>query len=329
MTSSIGLDMVNEEHSESDLLSSMDNNFYNDYLRTINESNPSTNSSYHFEMNNSFNNNQIIKNSPSLEHIRKAFTSSNEDNETIDKTPNLISSLIKDKGTDERKMETKTKTDYTSNKKKKCGRKTDENTKADSVHDKFKSDNIIRKIKVHVIQEEIISFINNCLKSKKSGKKKLLKLFQNDLTSLKKNKNIELMNTTLKDIYGKNKIADKYLENKGKYNEKLINEIYQNDEYIELQKFLNLTFMEFYYIYTHKMTKKVLDENLRQKMNNISLFNSTNFKGIEVYIDKLAEKNKEKGMSDDENAEYIKTFKDYCAKYKEWFEEKVGRNEKE
>ena len=328
MIPSIDFDMVNEEHSESDLLSK-DNNFYG-YLLTINdESNQSTNSSHHFEKNNSFNIEQKNKSSSSLEDFQKVFFISNDDNETIDKEPYLSSFLKRDKGTDETKRETKTKTDYTNNKRKKCGRKTDGKTKTDNVHNKLAGDNMIRKIKVHVIQDKIISLINNSLKSKKSGKKKLLKLIQKDITSLKRDKNIELMNTTLKDIYGKNKIADKYLENKGKYNEKLINEIYQNDEYIELQKFLNLTFMEFYYIYTHKMTKKVLDENLRQKMNNISLFNSTNFKGIEVYIDKLAEKNKEKGMSDDENAEYIKTFKDYCAKYKEWFEEKVGRNEKE
>ena len=328
MTSRIDFDMVNEEHSESDLLSK-DNNFYG-YLLTINdESNQSTNSSHHFEMNNSFNIEQKNKNSTSLGDIQKVFFISNDDNETIDKEPYLSSFLKRDKGTDETKRETKTKTDYTNNKRKKCGRKTDGKTKTDNVHNKLAGDNMIRKIKVHVIQDKIISLINNSLKSKKSGKKKLLKLIQKDITSLKRDKNIELMNTTLKDIYGKNKIGEKYLENKGKYNEKLIDEIYKNDEYIELQKFLNLTFMEFYYIYTHKMTKKVLDENLCQKMNNISLFNSTNFQGIEVYIDKLAKKNKEKGMSDDENAEYIKTFKYYCAKYKEWFEEKVGRNEKE
>ena len=325
MTSSIDFCMVNEEHSENDIL--MGNNFYIRYLETINpDSNQSTNSSHNFEMNNSV---QINKSSSSLEDFQKAFLNSNEDNETIDKEPYFTSFLKRDKGTDETKRGTKTKTDYTNNKRKKCGRKTEGKTETDTVHNKLAGDNMIRKIKVHVIQDKIISLINNSLKSKKSGKKKLLKLFQKDITSLKRDKNIELMNTTLKDIYGKNKIGEKYLENKGKYNEKLIDEIYKNDEYIELQKFLNLTFMEFYYIYTHKMTKKVLDEDLCQKMNNISLFNSTNFQGIEVYIDKLAKKNKEKGMSNDENDEYIKTFKYYCAKYKEWFEEKVGRNEKE
>ena len=328
MTSSIDFDMGNEEHSENDVLS-MDKSYIG-YLETIYpDSNQSTNSSHHCETNNSFNSVQINKSSSDLEPFQKVFPNSNEDNKTIDKEPYFTSFLKRDKGTDETKRETKTKTDYTNNKRKKCGRKTEGKTETDNVHNKLAGDNMIRKIKVHVIQDKIISLINNSLKSKKSGKKKLLKLIQKDITSLKRDKNIELMNTTLKDIYGKNKIGKKYLENKGKYNEKLIDEIYKNDEYIELQKFLNLTFMEFYYIYTHKMTKKVLDEDLCQKMNNISLFNSTNFQGIEVYIDKLAKKNKEKGMSDDENAEYIKTFKYYCAKYKEWFEKKVGRNEKE
>jgi hypothetical protein len=303
----------------------MDNNLYTDYLLKIksNEANQSTNSS----INNIFNSNEINSYSPSIENIQKIFITPNEDNDTIEKMLNILSPKLK--STVESKNESKSKTNYTNNKKIKCGRKTLENTKTENIHDKFKGDNIIRKIKVHIIQEKIISIINTSLKSKKKGKKKLLKLFQKDLTSLKKDKNLELMNTTLKDIYTKNKIGEKYLDNKGKYNEKLINEIYSNDEYIELQKLLNLTFIEFYNIYTHKLTKKDLDENLLEKMKNISFFNSNNFQGIEVYINNLKEKNKKKGMSDDENDVYINIFKQYCRTYQEWFENKVGRNEKD
>ena len=324
MNDSLELNFMNEEHSETDLLS-MDNNLYTDYLLKIksNEANQSTNSS----INNIFNSNEINSYSPSIENIQKIFITPNEDNDTIDKMLNILSP--KQKSTVESKSESKSKTNYTNNKKIKCGRKTLENTKTENIHDKFKGDNIIRKIKVHIIQEKIISIINTSLKSKKKGKKKLLKLYQKDLTSLKKDKNLELMNTTLKDIYTKNKIGEKYLDNKGKYNEKLINEIYSNDEYIELQKLLNLTFIEFYNIYTHKLTKKDLDENLIQKMKNISFLNSNNFQGIEVYINNLKEKNKKKGMSDDENDVYINIFKQYCRTYKEWFENKVGRNEKD
>ena len=324
MNDSLELNFMNEEHSETDLLS-MDNNLYTDYLLKIksNEANQSTNSS----INNIFNSNEINSYSPSIENIQKIFITPNEDNDTIEKMLNILSPKLK--STVESKNESKSKTNYTNNKKIKCGRKTLENTKTENIHDKFKGDNIIRKIKVHIIQEKIISIINTSLKSKKKGKKKLLKLFQKDLTSLKKDKNLELMNTTLKDIYTKNKIGEKYLDNKGKYNEKLINEIYSNDEYIELQKLLNLTFIEFYNIYTHKLTEKDLDENLIQKMKNISFLNSNNFQGIEVYINNLKEKNKKKGMSDDENDVYINTFKQYCRTYKEWFENKVGRNEKD
>ena len=324
MNDSLELNFMNEEHSETDLLS-MDNNLYTDYLLKIksNEANQSTNSS----INNIFNSNEINSYSPSIENIQKIFIAPNEDNDTIEKMLNILSPKLK--STVESKNESKSKTNYTNNKKIKCGRKTLENTKTENIHDKFKGDNIIRKIKVHIIQEKIISIINTSLKSKKKGKKKLLKLFQKDLTSLKKDKNLELMNTTLKDIYTKNKIGEKYLDNKGKYNEKLINEIYSNDEYIELQKLLNLTFIEFYNIYTHKLTKKDLDESLIQKMKNISFLNSNNFQGIEVYINNLKEKNKKKGMSDDENDVYINTFKQYCRTYKEWFENKVGRNEKD
>ena len=324
MNDSLELNFMNEEHSETDLLS-MDNNLYTDYLLKIksNEANQSTNSS----INNIFNSNEINSYSPSIENIQKIFITPNEDNDTIEKMLNILSPKLK--STVESKNESKSKTNYTNNKKIKCGRKTLENTKTENIHDKFKGDNIIRKIKVHIIQEKIISIINTSLKSKKTGKKKLLKLYQKDLTSLKKDKNLELMNTTLKDIYTKNKIGEKYLDNKGKYNEKLINEIYSNDEYIELQKLLNLTFIEFYNIYTHKLTKKDLDENLLEKMKNISFFNSNNFQGIEVYINNLKEKNKKKGMSDDENDVYINTFKQYCRTYKEWFENKVGRNEKD
>jgi hypothetical protein len=324
MNDSLELNFMNEEHSETDLLS-MDNNLYTDYLLKIksNEANQSTNSS----INNIFNSNEINSYSPSIENIQKIFITPNEDNDTIEKMLNILSPKLK--STVESKNESKSKTNYTNNKKIKCGRKTLENTKTENIHDKFKGDNIIRKIKVHIIQEKIISIINTSLKSKKTGKKKLLKLYQKDLTSLKKDKNLELMNTTLKDIYTKNKIGEKYLDNKGKYNEKLINEIYSNDEYIELQKLLNLTFIEFYNIYTHKLSKKDLDENLIQKMKNISFLNSNNFQGIEVYINNLKEKNKKKGMSDDENDNYINTFKYYCRIYKEWFESKVGRNEKD
>ena len=308
--------------------SSLKEDLYKDYLLNnyfINDSNQSTNSLHQNDIEVNFLNENNANLGPPTENIQKIFQYSSQDDEIINQTPDLNSEKIN--FCSQTRREDKIKTDCTNNKKK-CGRKTDK-TETTIIHDKFFGDNIIRKIKVHVIQEKVISMVNNNLTSKKKGKKKLLKLYQKDLTCLKKDKNIEFMQTKLKDIFKSHQIGDKYLEKKGKYNEKLIDEIYRDDEFIELQKLLDLTFMEFFDIYTLSVTKKVLDENLLKKKENIALFNSEKFEEIEVYFNKLAEKNKKKGISDEESNEYIETFKKYCRNYKEWFVKKVGRNKKE
>lgn len=244
------------------------------------------------------------------------------DIDTVNKRPPLLNQ--KHKRTEEEKIQDK-KTDYSSGiKKQKCGRKTAKEIIV--VHDKFKGDNIIRRIKVHVIQEKIIKLINKYFKSKKLKHKKLCKLYQRDVTCLKKDKNLKFMNSTLKDIYTEHKIGTKYNNNKANNNKKLIDEIYNKNEYIDLQKLLNLTYLEFFEIYTHEITKTELSEELNKKKQDIKLFNSSTFKGIEEFVGELYKKEKKK-MLDEEIKEYINEFKKYCGCYKEWFENKKGRNE--
>ena len=219
------------------------------------------------------------------------------------------------------------KTDYTSgNKKKKCGRKTSKENSS-YIHDKYKGDNIMRKIKVHIIQEKIIKLINNYFKSKKLRKKKLCKLYQKHVTRLKKDINLKLMNMTLAEIYKGNQIGTKYNSEKANNNKKLIDEIYNNSEYFDLQELLNLTFLEFYEIYTHRVTGRELSQELSKKKSEINLLNDQNFKGIEEFINQLSKKEKDKGMSDDELNKYINEVKKYCGSFKEWFVNKKGRNE--
>ena len=219
------------------------------------------------------------------------------------------------------------KTDYTSgNKKKKCGRKTSKENSS-YIHDKYKGDNIMRKIKVHIIQEKIIKLINNYFRSKKLRKKKLCKLYQKHVTRLKKDINLKLMNMTLAEIYKGNQIGTKYNSEKANNNKKLIDEIYNNSEYFDLQELLNLTFLEFYEIYTHRVTGRELSQKLSKKKSEINLLNDQNFKGIEEFINQLSKKEKDKGMSDDELNKYINEVKKYCGSFKEWFVNKKGRNE--
>ena len=212
------------------------------------------------------------------------------------------------------------------NKRQKCGRKTEK--ESDDVHDEFKADNIIRKIKVHTLQDEIINLINDYLKNKKLKKKKLFKLLPEEIECLKRDKNLIFMNLTLKDIYRNNPIGEKYNNNKSMNNQILIDEIYTRNDLIELQMLLNLTFFEFYQIYTYRVTGKELSEDLYNKMNDIALFNEVYFIGIELFIENLAEKQKKKGISEDDVNRYINEVKKVIGEYKEFFENKKGRSPK-
>lgn len=238
---------------------------------------------------------------------------------------NSIPNFLSQKCTSSTKKEEKT--DNTPNTKLKCGRKT-ENKDIKEIHDKSKSDNIIRKLKIHIIQQKIINMVNNYLKSKKLSKLKLLKLSQKELTTLKKDENMKFMNSTLKEIYYTYKIGDKYLRERVNNNKNLINLIYSKSEYIELQKILNLTFLEFFDIYTYKVANKELSEDLKRKKEEIELFNE-NFKGIEIFINGIVKKERKKGVSEEKIKEYINKLKLCCEDYKLWFEKKIGRRAKE
>ena len=210
------------------------------------------------------------------------------------------------------------------NKKQKCGRKT-EKERAE-VHDKFKDDNIIRKIKIHILQVKIRDLINDYLKKKKIKNKELCKLLAKDIERLKKDENLKLMNSTLKDIYRIYPIGERYSYGKAKNNEMLIDEIYARHDLIELQKLLNLKFLEFYEIYTNKVTGKELSEDLCNKIKDIELLNGTTFKGIEEYIEGLAADEREKGISENDVNRYINEVKKNIGEYEEFFKKKKGRN---
>ena len=95
---------------------------------------------------------------------------------------------------------------------------------------------------------------------------------------------------------------------------------------IELQKLLNLTFLEFYEIYTNKVTGKELSEDLCNKIKDIELLNGTTFKGIEEYIEGLAADEREKGISENDVNRYINEVKKHIGEYEEFFKKKKGRN---
>ena len=251
--------------------------------------------------------------------INKSIDDNTQKKDLQTSNNNLLSNKIKRTG------ET-TNNNNLENKRQKCGRKTER--ESDDVHDKFKADNIIRKIKIHILQKEIINLINDHLENKKLKKKKLFKLLPEKIESLKQDKNLIFMNKTLKDIYRNCPIGEKYNDNKSKNNQLLIDEIYTRNDLIELQMLLNLTFFEFYQIYTYRVTGKELSEDLCNKMNDIAIFNEVYFIGIKSFIEELAEKQTEKGISEDDVNRYINEVKKVIGEYREFFVNKKGRSPK-
>ena len=67
----------------------------------------------------------------------------------------------------------------------------------------------MRKIKVHILNQKIRNIFDNYFLALNLKKKKLLKFEQKEIISLKKEENIKLMDTHLKDIYQKYNIGKK------------------------------------------------------------------------------------------------------------------------
>ena len=136
-----------------------------------------------------------------------------------------------------------------SKKKKILGRKS-KNSKEVGEHNRYSPDNIIRKIKSHLLNYLNI-FINSFINEKYNGnigkgkfKKEILKINQEQIINDKFNKN--LINKTLKDIFSQ-KLSGKYSTFDSDHNKKLI-EMLLNEadekKKIEFKNLFSLTFMD-------------------------------------------------------------------------------------
>ena len=221
--------------------------------------------------------------------------------------------------------------------KKKSGRKPQKgkNNRKKYIHGKFSRDNIKRKIKVHIIQNKIRNLINDYLKEKKI-KKRLIKISKTDADNVKKDVIDILMKSTLKEIYKGYKIGKKTKTKDPKYNETLINDIYKRDDLKLLQNLLDLTFLEFYQIYTVEVTHKKLSEDLNKKKASIeelfkgrsktkkalegkgsSMSAESDFEGIEVFIKNLEDKERSEEKPENEIKKYINKVKEVIENYEE------------
>ena len=181
--------------------------------------------------------------------------------------------------------------------KKKKGRKNKEdNLKSDddTAHTKKKEDNIMRKIKTHLI-EFIVKLLNDSLKDKT---RKFYKIDKSISENLKRDFNLALLQRTLEDIFLNTDINGRY---KNYSNEALIKKIKEENIEEKTIELLSLEFIEVIY--------KIQDEYLEEYLESI--------------------KNKEIKEINIENSsvnEYMESLKKIFFGYEAWFKNKKGRN---
>ena len=203
---------------------------------------------------------------------------------------------------------------------KKCGRK----TKIEKIngkkgkHTKNNQDNIIRKIK-SFFGKSLYLFIKRIFIIKTD----LLKLEIDINKNLKKDFNLKLFNSTLKNIYMESKISEHYSIKKVETNEELIKKIYNENKEIEVIKILNLTYIEVFQIFRRNLVP--INEELKKKIEGTNILNKEMFNDVEKFLEiiRLQERNKKENEEDIEK--YINDIKSLVIGFEEWFNAKSGR----
>ena len=161
-------------------------------------------------------------------------------------------------------------------------------------HDKFSEDNIMKKIKTHLM-DHIVNSLNESLKDKTY---EFYKIDSQIAENLKKDFNLKLMENSIGDIFMNNKLSNKYRKKKKTYsNSFLINKIYE--EKVEIK------------------TIEIL------KMKYIDIINEIKKNCLNEFLKKIEEKEQEKLNSNVQ--EYIISLEKLFFDYENWFKSKKGR----
>lgn len=167
----------------------------------------------------------------------------------------------------------------------------------EAYHTKYRSDNMMRKIKTY-----FMNFVHNYLnESLTFSHKTFLKINKKVSENLRKDFNMSLMQMTIKEIYEQHSINEKYSDyKKGRnINQALIKEIFEKNKDIETIKILNSKYIDLIIV-------------LRTKF-------------LDKFSSDLIEKEIKLGENKDDALMYVNELKDLLINYEEWFEKKAGR----
>ena len=183
------------------------------------------------------------------------------------------------------------------NKETKRGRqKKDQSYNGYAEHNKFKADNIIRKIKTKIFKY-ILKLLNNSLKHTND---RFFPLNKKLHENLKRDLNVKLLESKICDIYGNSELNDGRIKYENP-NKKLIHKIFE--EKIETK------------------TINILNMTLKDMLNYIRKNDYNNF---------LKEIREKEEKNNENSKEFIKKYmievSNWLNRYEEWFIYKLGRN---
>ena len=197
-------------------------------------------------------------------------------------------------------------------------------------HNCSSEDNIINKIKTHFFHyiRDIISKNSN----NKKEKVKIIKFQKEFVSNLKKNINIELLETKLVDILKNQEISTKNKNSKKDQNKIIIEKIYEEKKEERIIKILELKFKELFVIFRRKLNKKKDKEELKKiakKIEGLDLITNDNYEDTEYLIKDIEKQNsKNNRMDETELEEYKEKVKECCKNYEKWFYDKIERTKK-
>ena len=195
-------------------------------------------------------------------------------------------------------------------------------------HNSSSKDNIMNKIKTHFFHyiRDIIK--KNCIYETIN----FIKFQTKFIANLKKDINIELLETKLVDILRNQKISTKNKNSDKDQNKTIIDKIYVEKKEERVMKILELEFRELLIIFRRKLNKPEDEKELKKiekKIEGLDLITNDDYDDTKYLIDDIEKQNSNNNrMNETELEEYIEKVKECCKNYEKWFYDKIEKTKK-
>lgn len=255
--------------------------------------------------------NKIKEKLPKSEENEKLISNLYETNETQEIYEKMDGNSVQDEKSKENKNSSL------------IGKKRNNSENSGKYHNKYTSDNIVKKIKIHIF-EKMLNFLKNILPNKM--KKLIKKPDAKYIERLKKDENLRILDMKLKDFFSSYPISTQYNDTKkkkNKNNKKIIEKIYVQSKNNKVIMFaMDITVRKWIDIFTYK-----IDLSDYIKKEDVELIKEINNKLERV--DKLLNEELEKLFEDKLTGEfdirYYHLFVIYLYNYERFFSIKKGR----